>query len=167
MKYDILSIIYIIILRSFNNTNHSKNKDFKNPIRLLLASLTEKIYKSNNMEIIVQITILIFSWYNLSLKKKLDPSNRRNSQEVTTETKSNNNEYTEDIDDKLKEEINLILNQKKNHIYIQCLSLELMSQALLIIYNKKDERQDQFDINFLNSFIKEKILKALILSVVT
>ena len=166
LKYDILSIIYIIILRSFNNTNHSKNKDFKNPIRLLLASLTEKIYKSNNMEIIVQITILIYSWYNLSLKKKLDPSNRRNSQELTTETKNTNNEYTEDIDDKLKEEINLILSQKKNNIYIQCLSLELLSQGFLIIYNKKEnEKQDQFDMNFLNSFIKEKILKSLILSV--
>ena len=71
IKYEILSIIYIIILKSFNNTNQSKNKDFKNPIRLLLTTITEKIYKSNNIEVIIQITILIFSWYKLSLKKNL------------------------------------------------------------------------------------------------
>ena len=165
IKYDILSIIYIIILKSFNNTNQSKNKDFKNPIRLLLTTITEKIYKSNNSEVIVQITILIFSWYRLSLKKKLDSTNKRNSQENIGEPKTNNDEFSEDIDDKLKEEIIGILNQKKNNVYIQCLSLELLSQGLLIINgNKENEKQDQFDFNFLNGFIKDKVLKALFIS---
>ena len=72
VKYDILSNIYILILKSFNNTNNSKNKDFKNPIRLLFTTITEKVYKSNNLEIIIQITILIFSWYNLSRQKKVE-----------------------------------------------------------------------------------------------
>ena len=170
IKYDILSIIYTTILKSFNNTNQSKNKDFKNPIRLLLTTITEKIYKSNNSEVIVQITILIFSWYRLSLKKKLDSTTKRNSQENIGEPKNNNDEFSEDIDDKLKEEIIGILNQKKNNVYIQCLSLELLSQGLLIINDNKDkenEKQDQFDLNFLNGFIKDKILKALFISLDT
>ena len=66
IKYDSLSIIYIIILKEFNITNHSKNKDFKNPIRLLFTIITDKIYKSNNIQIILKITHLIFSCYDLS-----------------------------------------------------------------------------------------------------
>jgi hypothetical protein len=159
IKYETLSTIYIIILKSFNNKNQ---KDFKNPIRLLLSNITEKIYKSNDSEVIVQITILIFSWYKLSLKKS---SGNRNTQENNLDIKSNSNEYTEDIDDKLKEEIIVILNQKKNNVFIQCLSLELLSQILIIIHsNQQDDKKDQFDINFLNGFIKEKVLKALCIS---
>ena len=48
MKYDVLSNIYILILKSFNNINQSKNnKDFKNPIRLIFTTITEKVFSSN------------------------------------------------------------------------------------------------------------------------
>ena len=135
IKYDILSNIYIIILKSFNNTSNSKNKDFKNPIRILFTTITERVFQSNNLEVIIQITILIFSWYNLSLKKKIQNLNRRNSKDPNSEQKekkneidniindkSSNNEISDDIDDNLKNEIITILNQKKNNIYIKCLS---------------------------------------------
>ena len=182
IKFDILSNIYLLILNSFCNTNNSKNKDFKNPIRLLFTTITEKVYKSNNLEIIIQITILIFSWYKLSLQKKIESYTKKNSKE-----KSNNNEkekekdngeggenienhinFSDEIDDKLKEKIIKILNQKKNHIYIQCLSIELLSEGFNIIHNKKeDEKYDKFDIKFLDIFIKEKILKSFIFSLDT
>ena len=179
IKYDILSNIYIIILKSFNNTSNSKNKDFKNPIRILFTTITERVFQSNNLEVIIQITILIFSWYNLSLKKKIQTLNRRNSKDTNSEQKekkneidniindkSSNNEISDDIDDNIKNEIITILNQKKNNVYIQCLSLELLSQGFLIIHNKsKSQKQDQYDLNFLKLFIKEKILKSLAISI--
>ena len=179
IKYDILSNIYILILKSFNNMNNSKNKDFKNPIRILFTTITERIFQSNNLEVIIQITILIFSWYNLSLKKKIESLNRKNSKDINSEKrekkseidsiindKSNHNEISDDIEDNLKEEIIGILNQKKNNVYIQCLSLELLSQGFLIIHNKsKNKKQDKYDVNFLNKFIKEKILKSLMISI--
>ena len=93
IKFDILSNIYLLILNSFCNTNNSKNKDFKNPIRLLFTTITEKVYKSNNLEIIIQITILIFSWYKLSLQKKIESYTKKNSKE-----KSNNNEKEKEKD---------------------------------------------------------------------
>ena len=168
IKYDILSNIYILVLRSFVNTSNSKN-NFKNPIRLLFTTITENVYKSNNLEIIIQITILIFSWYNLSLKKNIESLSRKSSKEKKNNNDNNNlknNEFSDEIDDKLKEEINLIIKQKKNNIYIQCLSLELITQGFIIIHNKIDgKNHDQFDVNFLNSFIKEKVLKSLSLSI--
>ena len=170
LKYESLSNIYILLLKSFNNINSSKNKDFKNPIRLLFTTITEKVYKSNNLEIIIQITILIFSWYNIGSKIKGEIINKKdaesNEKHLNLE-KNNNNEFIDDIDDKLKEEIKkIIINHKKNNIYIQCLSLELLSQGLFFINNKKEnEKQDQFDINFLNRFIKDKLLKSLMISI--
>ena len=170
LKYESLSNIYILLLKSFNNINSSKNKDFKNPIRLLFTTITEKVYKSNNLEIIIQITILIFSWYNIGSKIKGEIINKKdaesNEKHLNLE-KNNNNEFIDDIDDKIKEEIKkIIINHKKNNIYIQCLSLELLSQGLFFINNKKEnEKQDQFDINFLNRFIKDKLLKSLMISI--
>ena len=171
IKYDSISIIFILILKSFNNTNHSKNKDFKNPIRLILSTLTEKVYNSNNYELIIQTTILIFSWYNLSLKKKLESLSRKNSLELNkaisdVESSINSSEISDDIDDNLKEEINSVISQKKNNTYIQCLSLELLSQGFILINNNKEEKEktDKFDINYLNKFIKNKILKTLMIS---
>jgi len=173
IKYDSLSIMFILILKSFNNTNHSKNKDFKNPIRLILSTLIEKVYNSNNYELIIQTTILIFSWYNLSLKKKIESISRKNSLELNkaineVESSINNSEISDDIDDNLKEEINTVISQKKNNTYIQCLSLELLSQGFMLINNNKEEKEkektDKFDINFLNKFIKNKVLKSLLIS---
>ena len=57
IKYDTLSIIFILILKSFNNKNHSKNKDLKNPIRLILSTLTEKVYNSNIYKLIILMKI--------------------------------------------------------------------------------------------------------------
>ena len=173
IKYDTLSIIFILILKSFNNTNHSKNKDFKNPIRLILSTLTEKVYNSNNYELIIQTTILIFSWYNLSLKKKIESISRKNSLELNkaiseVENSIDSSEMSDDIDDNLKEEINSVISQKKNNTYIQCLSLELLSQGFILINNNKEEKEkektDKFDINYLNKFIKNKVLKTLMIS---
>ena len=170
IKFDILSSIYILILKSFNNANHSKNIDFKNPIRLILSTLTEKVYSSNNFELILQTTYLIFSWYDLSLKKKMENLNKKSSNENNNLNEGDNNtknELNEDIDDNLKEEINSILSQKKNNIYIQCLSLELLSQGFTIMNNSKkgEEKKDQLDMNFLDNYLKNKILKDIIISI--
>ena len=172
VKYDSLSIIFILILKSFNNTNHSKNKDFKNPIRLILSTLTEKVYNSNNYELIIQTTILIFSWYNLSLKKKIESISRKNSLELNkaiseVESSINSGDITDDIDDNLKEEINSVISHKKNNTYVQCLSLELLSQGFTLINSNKEEKEktDKFDINYLNKFIKNKVLKTLMISI--
>jgi hypothetical protein len=109
IKYDSLSIIYIIILKEFNITNHSKNKDFKNPIRLLFTIITDKIYKSNNIQIILKITHLIFSCYDLSLSE----NNNNKNHEIN---------YIDNNDD-LKNEIKEIISKNKNTVYIQSLSL--------------------------------------------
>ena len=50
----------MILLKAFNNA--AKNKDFKNPIRTILTTLTEKVYESGNQELILQITTFLFSW---------------------------------------------------------------------------------------------------------
>ena len=65
INFDTLSIIYILALKEFNSINKSKNKDYKNPIRLLFTTLTDKIYKSKNNNIIIQITHLIFGFFVL------------------------------------------------------------------------------------------------------
>ena len=171
MKFDVISNIYIIILKSFNNANHSKNKDFKNPIRLILTTLTEKVYSSNNFEIIIQTTYLIFSWYNLGLKKKIESISRKSSKEINKvineiDRDSKNNEVIDDIDDNLKEEVNSILSKKKNDLYIQCLSLELLSQGFTIMNSNKEKgKKDNLDMSFLNKFLKNKVLKAFMVSI--
>ena len=172
LKYETLSTIYLLVLKSFNNINHSKNKDFKNPIRLIFATLTENVYNSNNFELIIRITVLIFSWYDLSLKKKKENKSKKNNtdiNEVISEVDKNtkNNELSEELEENIKEEIISILNQKKNNSFIQCLSLELLSQGFTIINNKEDSeiKKNQFDINFLTKFIKNKIIQALIISI--
>jgi len=172
LNYETLSTIYLLVLKSFNNINHSKNKDFKNPIRLIFATLTENVYNSNNFELIIRITVLIFSWYDLSLKKKKENKSKKNNtdiNEVISEVDKNtkNNELSEELEENIKEEIISILNQKKNNAYIQCLSLELLSQGFTIINNKEDSeiKKNQFDINFLTKFIKNKIIQALIISI--
>ena len=172
LKYEALSTIYLLVLKSFNNINHSKNKDFKNPIRLIFATLTENVYNSNNFELIIRITVLIFSWYDLSLKKKKESKKRKSNtdiNEVISEVDKNtkNNELSEELEENIKEEIISVLSQKKNNVYIQCLSLELLSQGFTIINNKKESeiKKNQFDINFLTKYIKNKITKALIISI--
>ena len=82
MKYDNLTNIYILILNYFNKINHYKNIDFKYPIRLIFSTLTEKIYSSTNFELIIKITVFIFSWYNLTLQKKIENINKRSSNEI-------------------------------------------------------------------------------------
>ena len=176
MKYDVLSNIYILILKSFNNINQSKNnKDFKNPIRLIFTTITEKVFSSNNYEIITPIIIFIFSWYNLSFKTK---------EEIENETTYDSDDYFNSIGNKFKfdneseyksrEEIISILNKNKYNVYIRCLSLELLSQALIKINNKNEEvekneqeleEDNTVDIENLNKFIKGKILKVVISSI--
>jgi len=172
LKYETLSTIYILVLKSFNNINNSKNKDFKNPIRLIFSTLTENVYNSNNFELIVRITVLIFSWYNLSLKKKKENKSRKSNPDVNdvineVDNNTKNNELNEELEENIKEEIKSVLNQNKNNVYIQCLSLELLSQGFTIINSKKESeiKKNQFDINFLTKFIKNKIAKALIISI--
>ena len=172
LKYEALSNIYLLVLKSFNNINHSKNKDFKNPIRLLFSTLTENVYNSNNFELIIRITVLIFSWYDLSLKKKKESKNKKSNTDINdviseVDKNTKNNELSEELEENIKEEIISILSQKKNNVYIQCLSLELLSQGFTIINNKEENeiKKNQFDINFLTKFIKNKISKALIISI--
>ena len=55
--------IYLINIKIFNCTNNYQNYNFKNPIRLLFIALTDIIYKSNNNEIIINITRFLFSLY--------------------------------------------------------------------------------------------------------
>ena len=147
IKYDSLSIIYIIILKEFNITNHSKNKDFKNPIRLLFTIITDKIYKSNNIQIILKITHLIFSCYDLSLSE----NNNKKNHELN---------YIDNNDD-LKNEIKEIISKNKNTVYIQSLSLELMSQGFSnYIIEIKNNNIDLIN-DELNNFINEKIISAI------
>ena len=174
LKYDSLSKIYLLILKSFTNTSNNKNKDFKNPIRLLFTTITEKVYKSNDFEIITKITVLIFSWYYLSQKKKAEssrkitkenPNEDNNNSNINLEKNKNNDEFSYDIDNQIKEEINKIINNhKKNKIYIQCLSLELLSQGISLILNKKDKDNNQFG-NFIKGLMKGKVKKAINISI--
>ena len=55
--------IYLINIKDFNCTNNYQNYNFKNPIRLLFIALTDIIYKSNNNELITNITRFLFSLY--------------------------------------------------------------------------------------------------------
>ena len=139
IKYDSLCILYIIILKLFNTTNNSRNKLFKNPIRLLFTSLTDKVYKSRNSEIIKQITTFIFSWYT----------------GIHTEEINDNNE--------IKNEIIGIISKNKNNILIKCLSLELLSQGFMNMQkdvkdNDNDNKGNKGDIN---NFINDVILASI------
>ena len=142
IKYDSLALIYILILKEFNVTNYSKNKDFKNPIRLLFTTITDQIYKSNDDNTIIQITYFIFFWYDLSLIE----SNQSKIEGI----------IYNNIKNELKDEIIDILNKNKNNIYIQCLSLELLSQGFSIIIQNK-----AIDDKTFNNFIKEQIINVL------
>ena len=144
VNYDTLSIIYILTLKEFNSINKSKNKDYKNPIRLLFTTLTDKIYKSKDNNIIIQITHLIFGFYYFSTSKKQDM------------------QY-DFINEEIKKEILDILNRNKNNVYISCLSLELLSQGFESFINEGKKDKDNIIIanNELDNFINEKILNIL------
>ena len=98
--------IYLINIQNFNMTNNYQNYNFKNPIRLLFIALTDIIYKSNNNEIIINITKFLFSLY------------------IKDDINNNDNEYLE------------LIKEIKNNVYIKCLSLELLSQGLKILIEK-------------------------------
>ena len=144
LNFNTLSIIYILALKEFNFINNSKNKDYKNPIRLLFTTLTDKIYKSQNNNNVLQITYFIFAFYYLSTSKK---------QEIKYDY----------INEELKIEIIDILNKDKNNIYIECLSLELLSQGFNNYINelKKEKNNINISNNELNSFINSKIMNTL------
>ena len=144
LNFNTLSIIYILALKEFNFINNSKNKDYKNPIRLLFTTLTDKIYKSQNNNNVLQITYFIFAFYYLSTSKK---------QEIKYDY----------INEELKIEIIDILNKNKNNIYIECLSLELLSQGFNNYINelKKEKNNINISNNELNSFINSKIINTL------
>ena len=147
INYNVLSSLYILILKEFNITNLSRNKDFKNPIRLLFTTLTDKIYKSNNLEIIAKITQFIFSWYSFSIFNNKD----------------NQESLYENINDELKKEVKELFYKNKNNIYIQCLSLELLSQGFVNLNNNNiiiDKGNDE-----LNNFVKEQIINDLLFEV--
>ena len=148
-KYTSLSNIYMIILREFNITNNSLKKDFINPIRLLFTTLTDKIYKSNNFDIIIQITKLIFFWYSSTL--------------FGDNNDNKNQELLKDINEDIKDEIIEMIGKNRNKIFIRCLSLDLLSQGFLnfdsqniINKNKDDSIYDE-----LNALVKDKIMKAI------
>ena len=140
IKYDSLSIIFIMILKAFNMTNHSKNKDFKNPIRLLFTTLTDRIYKSNNIQAILQTTKLIFSIYHLTLIENVTNKNLENLDEI--------NEI-------IINEIIEILSKNKNNFFIRCLSLELLSQGFS---NFDDNIKNNCDE--INCFVNDKIINS-------
>ena len=98
--------IYLINIKNFNMTNNYQNYNFKNPIRLLFIALTDIIYKSNNNELIINITKFLFSLY------------------IKDDINNNDNEYLE------------LIKEIKNNVYIKCLSLELLSQGLKILIEK-------------------------------
>ena len=137
IKYDSLCILYIIILKLFNTTNNSRNKLFKNPIRLLFTSLTDKVYKSRNSEIIKQITTFIFSWYTV----------------IHTEEINDNNE--------IKKEIIGIISKNKNNILIKCLSLELLSQGFMNMQKDVKDNDNKGNTREINKFINDVILASI------
>ena len=145
IKYDSLSIIFIMILKAFNMTNHSKNKDFKNPIRLLFTTLTDRIYKSNNIQAILQTTKLIFSIYHLTLIENVTNKNLENLDEI--------NEI-------IINEIIEILSKNKNNFFIRCLSLELLSQGFSDFDNNIKNNYDE-----INCFVKDKIINSLSINI--
>ena len=98
--------IYLINIKNFNMTNNYQNYNFKNPIRLLFIALTDIIYKSNNNELIINITKFLFSLY------------------IKDDINNNDNEYLE------------LIKEIKNNVYIKCLSLESLSQGLKILIEK-------------------------------
>ena len=164
VKFDNISNIYMILLKAFNNA--AKNKDFKNPIRTILTTLTEKVYESGNQELILQITTFLFSWYSLSIKDK-PPEKKENENEINTNT-NEQKEQKEDIDANLKNEVLAVLNQKKTNIYIQSLGLELLTQGFIVLDKKKNdekEKNNNFDYNFLNKFISEQLIKYISVSI--
>jgi hypothetical protein len=55
--------IYLINIKTFNETSNFQNYNFKNPIRLLFIALTDIIYKLENNEFIKNITKFLFSLY--------------------------------------------------------------------------------------------------------
>ena len=98
--------IYLINIKAFNGTNNYNNYNFKNPITLLFIALTDIIYKSNNDELIINITKFLLSLY---IKDNINNGDNTNL------------ELIKDI---------------KNSVYTKCLSLELLSQGLKIIKEK-------------------------------
>ena len=102
--------IYLINIKTFIDTNNYQNYNFKNPIRLLFIALTDIVYKSNNKEIIINITKFLFSLYI--------------KDETNSNSNNNDNEYSE------------IIKEIKNNVHIKCLSLELLSQGLTILKEK-------------------------------
>ena len=101
--------IYLINIKTFNQTSNFQNYNFKNPIRLLFIALTDIIYKLENNEFIKNITKFLFSLY---IKGDCD------------DDKIVDNKYQE------------IIKNIESNIYIKCLSLELLSQGLNIIKEK-------------------------------
>ena len=101
--------IYLINIKTFNETSNFQNYNFKNPIRLLFIALTDIIYKLENNEFIKNITKFLFSLY---IKGDCD-------------------------DDKIVDnKYQAIIKNIESNIYIKCLSLELLSQGLNIIKEK-------------------------------
>ena len=157
IKYDLLSSIYFLILKAFNIINQSKNIDLKNPIKLIFTTITEKVFSSNNLDIVIPIMTLFFSWYNLSCKNKIENSGQIYFEEEDADESIDSSYYkkfeiSNDEYDKLKEEINNnVLNKSKNVIYLECLSLELLSQGLLTIHNKnKEENEEEEEIEVMD-----------------
>ena len=104
--------IYLINIKIFNCTNNYQNYNFKNPIRLLFIALTDIIYKSNKIEIIINITKFLFSLY------------------IKDDINNSDNEYLE------------IIKDIKNNVYIKCLSLELLSQGFKIFKEKNADTKN-------------------------
>ena len=174
MKYEVLSNVYLLILKSFINVNHSKIKDFKNPIKLILTTITEKIFTSKKFEIIIPIITFIFSWYNLSFKKREDIDDDENYDDDDYFNNSGSKfKFDNEFEYKLRKELMLILNKNIDCIYIRFLSLELLSQGLIKIHEKNEQSEqeeleiddDKPNINHLKKFIKEKIVKEIISSI--
>ena len=151
IKYESLCIIYILLLKVFNMINQNKNKDFKNPIRLLFTTLTDKIYISENIFAINKITQLIVTWFKLCISENKENKN----QEI----------INKDINEDIFNEILGIIKKRKNNIYIQCLSLELLSQGFSDLKCQKKDDKDNLENNELDNLIKTQILTSLLTNI--